>query len=161
CSSAKSRLSPPRTILLSSQRETVNCRVLSKPEADDHNRSTRQRAGRVDERRLQRWPRSSTDRLSSFVLPFRENTIMTAALAGAWSAIVLAVIPTVSHDGERVEGERLGQKSTVRNVRVDPEVLEMARRQLAERARIAVFPIVTSKGDPGRTLAALGCTLAL
>jgi TolB-like protein len=85
---------------------------------------------------------------------------MTTGLLAAFAS-ALAVIPTFNHDRDEAARPVKGAAPTVGNVTVGAEALDAARAQLAPRARIAVLPIGTSKGDPGSALAALGCTSAL
>ena len=85
---------------------------------------------------------------------------MTTGLLAAFVS-ALTVIPTFNHDREEAARPVKGGEPTVCNVTVGAAALEAARAELAPRARIAVLPIVASKGDPGSALAALGCTAAL
>ena len=85
---------------------------------------------------------------------------MTTGLLAAFAS-ALAVIPTFNHDREQAARPVKGGEPMVGNVTVGAAALEAARAELAPRARIAVLPIVATKGDPGSALAALGCTAAL
>jgi TolB-like protein len=92
-------------------------------------------------------------------IPSREHAMTMGLLAAFVSAV--AVIPTYNHDGDEAARPARNDELMVHNVAVGAAALEAARAELAPRARIAVVPIVASKGDPGSALAALGCTAAL
>jgi TolB-like protein len=86
---------------------------------------------------------------------------MTPGLVVTVISAAVAVIPTLFNDRDQAGSGLTANEPTVRNVRVDDAALASAQGELAKRVRIAVVPIVTTKGDPSQARAALGCTMAL
>ena len=90
---------------------------------------------------------------------------MTTALLAAFCASALAIIPTVNRDRDRDRDPssrtNRGDETSIRNVRITPEALALARETYQGLGRIAVLPITVASGDPGAELAALGCTEAM